>query len=57
VVETEKGKKSETIIASCKGCGVCSASCPQTAITIHHFSDEQLTAQINALMAEKKDAA
>jgi heterodisulfide reductase subunit A len=57
VVETEKGKKSETIIASCKGCGVCSASCPQTAITIHHFSDEQLTAQIEALMAEKKDAA
>jgi heterodisulfide reductase subunit A len=57
VVETEKGKKSETITASCKGCGVCSASCPQTAITIHHFSDEQLTAQINALMAEKKDAA
>jgi heterodisulfide reductase subunit A-like polyferredoxin len=57
VVETEKGKKSETITASCKGCGVCSASCPQTAITIHHFSDEQLTAQIDALMAEKKDAA
>jgi len=23
VVETEKGKKSETITASCKGCGVC----------------------------------
>jgi heterodisulfide reductase subunit A len=57
VVETEKGKKSETITASCKGCGVCSASCPQTAITIHHFSDEQLTAQINALMAEKNEAA
>jgi heterodisulfide reductase subunit A len=57
VVETEKGKKSETITASCKGCGVCSASCPQTAITIHHFSDEQLTAQIEALTAEKKDAA
>jgi len=57
VVETEKGKKSETITASCKGCGVCSASCPQTAITIHHFSDEQLTAQIEALIAEKKDAA
>ncbi len=57
VVETEKGKKSETITASCKGCGVCSASCPQTAITIHHFSDEQLTAQIDALMAEKNEAA
>lgn len=57
VVETEKGKKSETIAASCKGCGVCSASCPQMAITLHHFSDEQLAAQIEALMAEKNQAA
>jgi heterodisulfide reductase subunit A len=57
VVETEKGKKSETIAASCKGCGVCSSSCPQKAITIHHFSDEQLMAQIDALIGEKKEAA
>jgi heterodisulfide reductase subunit A len=57
VVETDKGKKSETISASCKGCGICSASCPQKAITIHHFSDEQLTAQIDALLVEKRQAA
>jgi heterodisulfide reductase subunit A len=57
VVETEKGRKSETIAASCKGCGVCSSSCPQKAITIHHFSDEQLIAQIDALIDEKKEAA
>jgi len=57
VVETEKGKKSETIAASCKGCGICSSSCPQKAITIHHFSDEQLMAQIDALVSEKKEAA
>jgi heterodisulfide reductase subunit A len=49
VVETERGSKAETIAASCKGCGICSASCPQKAITIHHFSDEQLTVQIDAL--------
>ncbi|NWF91806.1 MAG: FAD-dependent oxidoreductase [Syntrophaceae bacterium] len=49
VVETEKGSKAETIAASCKGCGICSASCTQRAITIHHFSDDQLTAQIEAL--------
>jgi len=52
VVDTEKGKKSETIAASCKGCGVCSASCPQKAVTIHHFSDEQLGAQIEALSGD-----
>jgi heterodisulfide reductase subunit A len=54
VVETDRGMKSETIAASCKGCGVCSASCPQKAVTIHHFSDDQLTAQIHALLLEKK---
>ena len=53
VVETEKGSKAETIAASCKGCGVCSASCPQKAATVHHFSDEQLTAQIEALITLK----
>jgi heterodisulfide reductase subunit A-like polyferredoxin len=50
VVETEKGSKAETIAASCKGCGVCSASCPQKAVSVHHFSDEQLSAQIEALL-------
>ena len=58
VVETEKGSKAETIAASCKGCGVCSASCPQKAVTVHHFSDEQLTAQIEALvLVREKEAA
>jgi heterodisulfide reductase subunit A-like polyferredoxin len=58
VVETEKGSKAETIAASCKGCGVCSASCPQKAATVHHFSDEQLVAQIEALAPlREKEAA
>jgi heterodisulfide reductase subunit A len=57
VVETEKGSKAETIAASCKGCGVCSASCPQKAATVHHFSDEQLTAQIEALIPLKEKKA
>ncbi len=57
VVETERGSKAETIAASCKGCGVCSASCPQKAVTIHHFSDEELSAQIEALIPEKKKEA
>jgi len=58
VVETEKGSKAETIAASCKGCGVCSASCPQKAATVHHFSDEQVTAQIEALLPlMEKEAA
>ena len=57
VVETEKGSKAETIAASCKGCGVCASSCPQKAAMVHHFSDEQLTAQIEALAPLKEKEA
>jgi heterodisulfide reductase subunit A len=57
VVETEKGSKAETIAASCKGCGICSASCPQKAVNVHHFSDDQISAQITALVIDDKKAA
>ncbi len=58
VKETESGSKAETIAASCKGCGICSASCPQKAITVHHFSDEQIVAQIDAIpIIKDKEAA
>jgi heterodisulfide reductase subunit A len=53
VEDTEKGKKAGTIMASCKGCGICSASCPQQAVTIHHFTDETLFAQIEALTVKQ----
>ncbi len=56
VGETDHGDKAETIAASCKGCGVCSASCPQKAITMKHFSDEELIAQIEALVPVHKRA-
>lgn len=49
VQETEKGRIAKVIEASCKGCGMCGAGCPQRAITMHHFTDEQLLAQVVAL--------
>jgi len=49
VEETEKGRKARVIAASCKGCGACGAGCPQKAITMRHFTDEQLLAQVVAL--------
>jgi len=45
-------KKPEVIKALCKGCGLCAADCPKECITIVHYSDEQLLAQVEAALAE-----
>jgi len=50
VVDTESGRTARVTAASCKGCGTCGASCPQHAITMRHFTDEQLLAQVEALV-------
>jgi heterodisulfide reductase subunit A-like polyferredoxin len=35
--------------AECRGCGVCVAECPSKAITLKHFTDEQIIAKEDAL--------
>jgi heterodisulfide reductase subunit A-like polyferredoxin len=35
--------------AQCHGCGTCAAECPGKAITLRHFTDEQLVAKTRAL--------
>ncbi|MGO0123096.1 FAD-dependent oxidoreductase [Desulfothermobacter acidiphilus] len=37
--------------AVCKGCGVCAAACPSKAITMGGFTDEQVFAEIEALLS------
>lgn len=52
LVETEKGKKAETVSASCKGCGLCASHCPRRTITMGRFTSRQIEAQIHAMMAD-----
>ncbi len=35
--------------AECRGCGACVAECPGKAITLQHFTDEQIIAKTDAL--------
>jgi heterodisulfide reductase subunit A len=38
--------------AGCQGCGCCVSECPGKAITLKHFTDEQLIAKTVALFTE-----
>ncbi len=38
------------IQAACAGCGACAAECPQDAIIMRHFTDEQIMAQVGAIL-------
>jgi len=44
-------KRSNVISALCKACGACVAACPSGAITARHFTDEQIFAQIEGVLA------
>jgi heterodisulfide reductase subunit A len=43
--------KAEINPALCQGCGTCVATCPSGAITALHFTDEEIVAQIDGLLA------
>ena len=47
-IERVEGK-AQVNVALCKGCGTCVAACLAKAITGHHFTDEELVAQIEGI--------
>lgn len=51
----EERNKAEVIEDICKGCGTCAAACPQLAIYMKHYTDEQVLAQIRAVLSEIKE--
>jgi len=44
---------SHTIAALCRGCGACAAECPRRAISMQHYSDEQILSQVKAALTEE----
>ena len=42
--------KAEVQGAVCMGCGSCSAECPAKAISLRHFMDSQIMAEVNSLL-------
>ena len=47
-VEEGKSKIREIL---CRGCGCCAAECPKQAITMRHYRDDQILAQVKALLS------
>ena len=48
-------KKAVVVEAACMGCGTCGAECKFEAITMRHFTDEQIYAQIDALLEHEPE--
>lgn len=44
-------RRSHVISALCKACGTCVAACPSAAIAARHFTDEQIFAEIEGVLA------
>ena len=49
-IDKDDDNKARVNSALCEGCGLCAASCPTQSISVRHFRDRQLRAQLFALV-------
>ena len=54
-IKLNEDEQPVVIKALCKGCGLCAADCPRECISIVHYSDEQILAQVEAALEEKAE--
>lgn len=52
--ETPAGKKARVNPVLCKGDGLCNSRCPTGAIYLKHFTDDEISSQIDALFLNEK---
>ncbi len=52
MVEEEGKLHSRVVEELCKGCGVCASTCPSGAITVGHFTDDEILSQVRAAFLE-----
>jgi heterodisulfide reductase subunit A len=54
-IKLNEDEQPVVIKALCKGCGLCAADCPKECISIVHYSDEQIVAQVEAALEDKAE--
>ena len=51
-IKVDDDKYPKVLKALCKGCGLCAADCPKECISIVHYTDEQVLAQVEAALED-----
>jgi len=55
--DTRQGRKAVVNPVLCKGDGLCNAKCPTGAITLKHFTDDEILSQIDAAVPDTAKSA